>query len=115
VAPYNRGLTQILPITLPACIVGIVVTALIVNRMWKDLDEDPEGQARIASGGLAPPAAAAAVPVGSAPATAAIAGSGTGTPDAQPPAVPQSGTDMANLDTDAPAETAPGAPAAPVP
>ena len=42
VAPYNLGLTQILAITLPACIIGIVVTALVVNRMWKDLDDDPE-------------------------------------------------------------------------
>jgi anaerobic C4-dicarboxylate transporter DcuB len=116
VAPYNLGLTQILAITLPACIVGIVVTAMIVNRMWKDLDEDPEVQARIASGVLAPPAAlGAAVPVGSGSATPARAGAGAGTSDAQPSAVPQSGTDMANLDTDLPGETAPGAPAAPVP
>ena len=65
VAPYNLGLTQILAITIPSCIIGIVVTSLVVNRMWKDLDEDPEVQARIASGAIAAPAAVPeAVPVG---------------------------------------------------
>ena len=54
VAPYNLGLSQILAITIPACVIGIFVTSLVVNRMWKDLDEDPEVQARIASGQLAP-------------------------------------------------------------
>ncbi len=57
VAPYNLGLTQILAITLPACVIGIVVTSLVVNRMWKDLDDDPEVQAAIASGELAAPEA----------------------------------------------------------
>ncbi len=55
VAPYNLGLTQILAITIPACVVGIAVTALVVNRMWKNLDDDPEVQAKIASGALLPP------------------------------------------------------------
>jgi anaerobic C4-dicarboxylate transporter DcuB len=55
VAPYDLGLTEILAITLPACVVGIVVTSLVVNRMWKDLDDDPEVQAKIAAGELAPP------------------------------------------------------------
>jgi anaerobic C4-dicarboxylate transporter DcuB len=55
VAPYNLGLTQILAITIPSCVVGIVVTSLVVNRMWKNLDDDPEVQAKIASGELAAP------------------------------------------------------------
>ena len=55
VAPYNLGLSQILAITIPACVIGIFVTSLVVNRMWKDLDEDPEVQAKIASGQLAAP------------------------------------------------------------
>ena len=55
VAPYNLGLGQILAITFPACVIGIVVTALVTNRLWKDLDDDPEIQARIASGAIAPP------------------------------------------------------------
>jgi len=53
VGPYNLGLTQILAITIPSCVIGIVVTSLVVNRMWKDLDDDPEVQAKIASGELA--------------------------------------------------------------
>lgn len=58
VAPYNLGLTQILAITIPSCLIGIVVTALVTNRMWKDLDDDPDVQARISSGQLAAPQAA---------------------------------------------------------
>ncbi|CAN7374682.1 anaerobic C4-dicarboxylate transporter family protein [Terrabacter sp. LjRoot27] len=55
VAPYNLGLTQILAITIPSCVIGIVVTSLVVNRMWKNLDDDPEVQAKIASGELVAP------------------------------------------------------------
>jgi len=54
VAPYDLGLAKILAITFPACVIGIVVTALVVNRMWKNMDDDPEIQARIADGRLAP-------------------------------------------------------------
>lgn len=53
VAPYNLGLTQILAITIPACVIGIVATALLVNRMGKELEDDPVVQAKIASGELA--------------------------------------------------------------
>src|SRR3954467_1251120 len=67
VAPYNLGLTQILAITFPACVIGIVVTSLVTNRMWKDLDDDEEVQARISAGELA--SRHAAVP-------AAVTGSG---------------------------------------
>ncbi|WP_433359783.1 anaerobic C4-dicarboxylate transporter [Actinoplanes sp. CA-142083] len=49
-APYNFGLTQILAVTIPACLAGIVVTALVVNRMGKELAEDPEVQERVAAG-----------------------------------------------------------------
>lgn len=52
VEPYNLGLTQILAITLPACVIGIVVTALVVNRMGKELEDDPEVQAKITAGEL---------------------------------------------------------------
>ena len=65
VAPYDLGLTQILAITIPACVIGIVVTSLVTNRMWKELDDDPEVQAKIASGELASRhAAVAAVATG---------------------------------------------------
>ena len=107
VAPYNLGLTQILAITLPACIVGIVVTALVVNRMWKDLDDDPDVQAKIASGVLAAPGAvAAAVPVG------AASGSAGGASDTTTLAAPESGTDHVDSDADVPAQPTP-APASP--
>lgn len=67
VAPYNLGLTQILAITIPSCVIGIVVTSLVTNRMWKELDDDPEVQERIAAGQLAPrTAAVAAATTGSA-------------------------------------------------
>ena len=52
VEPYNFDLVQILSITIPACLVGIIVTAMIVNRLGKELDDDPEVQAKIASGEL---------------------------------------------------------------
>jgi anaerobic C4-dicarboxylate transporter DcuB len=54
VAPYNLGLVEILAITFPACVIGIIVTSLVANHMWKDLDDDPEVQAKIAAGELAP-------------------------------------------------------------
>ncbi|HJQ91851.1 MAG TPA: anaerobic C4-dicarboxylate transporter family protein [Acidimicrobiia bacterium] len=52
VEPYNFDLAQILSITFPAGVVGIIVTALVVGRMGKDIDDDPEIQAKIASGEL---------------------------------------------------------------
>lgn len=58
VEPYNFDLAQILSITIPAGIVGIVVTALFMGRMGKEIDDDPEIQERIASGTLARPGAA---------------------------------------------------------
>jgi anaerobic C4-dicarboxylate transporter len=54
VAPYNLGLTQILAITLPACVVGIVVTSLVVNRLGPELADDPEVLERIRAGLLPP-------------------------------------------------------------
>jgi len=53
VEPFD--LAQILSITIPAGIVGIIVTALVVGRMGKEIDEDPEIQEKIASGVLARP------------------------------------------------------------
>lgn len=58
VPPYNFDLAQILSITIPSALIGIVVTALIVGRMGKELDDDPDVQSRIASGALEPPASA---------------------------------------------------------
>src|SRR4029079_4418558 len=99
VAPYNLGLTQILAITLPACIIGIVVTALVVNRMWKDLDDDPEVQARITCGVLAAPAARqAAVSVGASSGAAGTSTTPAVASDAPTTSAPESGTDMARME-----------------
>ncbi|MFC7449445.1 anaerobic C4-dicarboxylate transporter [Rhodococcus daqingensis] len=57
VEPYNFELIDIIKITLPAAIVGIVLSSIVVNRLGKNLSEDPEIQARIASGELAAPVA----------------------------------------------------------
>ncbi|GMA34565.1 anaerobic C4-dicarboxylate transporter family protein [Demequina litorisediminis] len=62
VAPYNLGLGQILLITFPACVIGIVVTSIVVNRMGRELADDPEVQARLADGRLTSPTADATVP-----------------------------------------------------
>ncbi|MFD4292192.1 anaerobic C4-dicarboxylate transporter [Rhodococcus sp. NPDC058532] len=56
VAPYNFELIDIIKITLPAAVIGIVLSSVVVNRLGKDIAEDPEIQARIASGDLAAPA-----------------------------------------------------------
>jgi anaerobic C4-dicarboxylate transporter DcuB len=58
VSPYNLGLAQILSITLPACIVGILVTAFVVSHLGPELDDDPEVQEKIRTGQLPPPGAA---------------------------------------------------------
>ncbi len=55
VEPYNFDLAEILSITFPAGVIGIIVTALVVGRMGKDIDDDPEIQAKIAAGELARP------------------------------------------------------------
>jgi anaerobic C4-dicarboxylate transporter DcuA/anaerobic C4-dicarboxylate transporter DcuB len=57
VEPYNFDLIQILSITIPATLIGIIVTSIFVGRMWPDIDEDPEIQAKIKSGELAAPGA----------------------------------------------------------
>ena len=60
VAPWNFELVDILKVTIPAAVVGIVVSSFVVNRLGKELAEDPEVQAKIARGELAPPRTGAA-------------------------------------------------------
>ncbi|MDR2999168.1 MAG: anaerobic C4-dicarboxylate transporter family protein [Microbacterium sp.] len=60
VAPYNFELIDILKVTIPAAVVGIVLSSLVVNRLGKELADDPEVQAKIAAGTLAPPSGGAA-------------------------------------------------------
>ena len=57
VEPYGLGLIEILSVTFPACVIGIVATSLVMNRMGRELADDPEVQALIASGALAAPGA----------------------------------------------------------
>lgn len=54
VAPYNFNMVQVLSVTIPAALIGIVVSSIVLNRMGQELEDDPEYQARLASGALAP-------------------------------------------------------------
>ena len=76
---YGLGLTQILLITFPACVIGIVVTSLVVNRMGAELADDPDVQERIRAGLLAAPGQAGAAATAAAPS----ASTGAGATDAQ--------------------------------
>jgi len=76
VSPYDFSLAEILAVTIPACLIGIVVTSLVANRLGADLDKDPEVQRKIQEGLLAPPQRALAT---ARPATVAASGSTGGT------------------------------------
>jgi len=56
-APLGFHITDILLITLPASIAAIVVGGLVMSRIGKPLEQDPEYLRRVASGELTPPAA----------------------------------------------------------
>lgn len=58
VPPYDFELIDIIKITFPAAVVGIVLSSIAVNRLGKDLDDDPDIQAKMKSGELAGPGAA---------------------------------------------------------
>ena len=45
--PHNISMMQILGITLPATILGLAITAIIINKMGKELKDDPEYQRRL--------------------------------------------------------------------
>lgn len=49
------GLGQILAITLPASVIGVVVAALVTAGRGADLDHDAEYQRRLAAGAIKPP------------------------------------------------------------
>jgi anaerobic C4-dicarboxylate transporter DcuA/anaerobic C4-dicarboxylate transporter DcuB len=55
---YGYSLTDVLLITIPASIIGIFAMCLVMSRVGKDLDDDPEYQRRLAEGLIEPPAAA---------------------------------------------------------
>ncbi len=53
VAPYNFDMVKVLSVTIPAAVVGIIVSGTIMMRKGKDLEDDPEYLARLADGRLA--------------------------------------------------------------
>lgn len=55
VEPYNFSMVEVLSVTIPACVIGIIVTGLVMMRWGKDLEDDPEYQARLADGRLHTP------------------------------------------------------------
>ncbi|TCU51040.1 anaerobic C4-dicarboxylate transporter family protein [Curtobacterium sp. PhB146] len=61
VQPYGFELVDILKVTIPAAVVGIVVSSFVVRRLGKDIADDPAIQARIAAGTLPAPDASGSV------------------------------------------------------
>ncbi len=55
VAPYNFSMVEVLSVTIPAAVIGIIITGLFMMRWGKDLEDDPEYQARLADGRLHTP------------------------------------------------------------
>src|SRR5690242_3471206 len=60
-AAHGIGLVQILAICVPSTLLGVIVAALVQNRVGKELDADPEYRRRVASGELKDEATPAAV------------------------------------------------------
>lgn len=52
VAPYNFDMVEVLSVTIPAALIGIFLSALVVRRLGKELSDDPGYQARLADGRL---------------------------------------------------------------
>ena len=55
VEPYNFSMVEVLSVTIPAAVIGIIITGLVMMRWGKDLENDPEYQARLADGRLHAP------------------------------------------------------------
>jgi anaerobic C4-dicarboxylate transporter DcuA/anaerobic C4-dicarboxylate transporter DcuB len=53
VEPYNFSMVDVLKVTIPAALIGIFLTSIVMNRKGKELQDDPEFQARVADGRLA--------------------------------------------------------------
>jgi anaerobic C4-dicarboxylate transporter DcuA/anaerobic C4-dicarboxylate transporter DcuB len=56
---YNYDLVDVMLITIPASIVGILAMSLVMSRHGTDLEQDAEYQRRLAAGEIQPPAPAA--------------------------------------------------------
>lgn len=59
VDPYDYELIDIIKVTFPAAVVGIVLTSFLVRRLGKDIADDPAIQAKIAAGDIPAPSASA--------------------------------------------------------
>ncbi|GLZ77720.1 C4-dicarboxylate ABC transporter [Actinorhabdospora filicis] len=55
VAPYDFELIDIVKVTLPAAILGIIATSFVVRRLGKNIADDPDIQQRIKEGSIPPP------------------------------------------------------------
>jgi anaerobic C4-dicarboxylate transporter DcuB len=53
VAPYDFSMVEVLSVTIPAAVIGIIISGLVMMRWGKELEDDPEYQARLADGRLA--------------------------------------------------------------
>ena len=58
---YNYDLVDVMLITIPASIVGILAMSLVMSRHGTDLEEDAEYQRRLAAGEIQPPAPASEI------------------------------------------------------
>jgi anaerobic C4-dicarboxylate transporter DcuA/anaerobic C4-dicarboxylate transporter DcuB len=58
---YNYDLIDVLLITIPASIIGILPMAFVMSRHGRDLEDDAEYKRRVEAGEVAPPAAAAEI------------------------------------------------------
>lgn len=59
VSPYGFEMFDIIMVTLPAAVIGIVLSSIVVNRLGADIEDDPEIQERIRNGELDAPGAKA--------------------------------------------------------
>jgi anaerobic C4-dicarboxylate transporter-like protein len=58
---YNYDLIDVLLITIPASLVGVLAMSLVMSRHGRDLEDDEEYRRRVAAGEVQPPAAAAEI------------------------------------------------------
>jgi anaerobic C4-dicarboxylate transporter DcuB len=53
VEPYNFSMVEVLSVTIPAALIGIFLSSLVMSRKGKELEDDPDFQARVAAGQFA--------------------------------------------------------------
>src|SRR5262249_58399585 len=53
--PLGFGLPQIMLISVPATLIGVIVAALVQTRVGKNLQDDPDYQRRLQAGEIDPP------------------------------------------------------------